>query len=1128
MSGRAVSRVRAVAFLAATLAATWGAGSTATASGPDPSRFTVAGGVSQVGAVVETAKTTSGRLAQSDPALLARTDDRLVSVLVKVDVDPVASYAGDVRGLAATSPGKTGKKLKQNGKAVAAYSSYASKVLSRAGKDISSAVTGARTGRTYVTAYGGLAVRLPANQVKNLLTVPGVAAVQADTLEQTLTDASPAYIGATTVWPSLGGSTRAGQGVIVGVLDSGVWPEHPSFADNGINPPAGGPWACEFGDGVNPDLGAAFSCNDKLIGAYAFADTYLSQQAVGPEEYCDDNGATGVCSVRDSEGHGTHTATTAAGSAVAHATVLGIDRGAISGIAPGASVIAYRVCLELGCYSSDSVAAVQQAIIDGVDVINFSISGGKNPYTDPVELAFLDAFAAGISVNASAGNSGPGAATTDHGSPWITTVAASTSNRHFTSTLTLTGARGATFSKVVSTLTAGVSGVSVIQAKDVPGYTDPDSFCGNAFPAGSLVGKVVVCQRGGAIGGAAIGRVQKGYNAFQAGAAGMILYNPTASDTETDNHFLPTIHLEGPNTALLSFLADNTGVTATWATGQKTTVRGDVMAGFSSRGPLGDWLKPDITAPGVQVLAGHTPTPTAIPSGPPGQLFQAIAGTSMSSPHSAGASALVKAAHPTWSPAQIKSALMLGAAQDVVKEDGTTPSDPFDRGAGGLRVNTAVAEAITLDVSAADYAAAASNVLDRVDLNVPSVQVNPLVGAVTTQRTFTNVTSKDQPYKASTTTTNGLKVSVSPSSFSVPKGGTFTVSITVDGSAAGPGWSFGAVNLRSTPGRAPDATIPVAALPGNGAVAMTHTCAPKTLAVNAAAHCSVSLTNTASVPAPTSLSLTAPARVAVTNVSAPATATGTTGFTWAGTLTPSLPPTITSITPGGSPAGGYLPLSAFGVAPIPGMADESIVNFNVPSFRYGGETYSRLAVDSNGYVVVGGGDTSDNNCCDLVPIPNVARPNNVIAPYWSDLEVGIGTGATRIGTLSDGVSTWIVVDFEQVSPFGTPSVKNSFQVWLGVGATEDVTLAYGALGGPDPSAGLLQGAENRTGTSGATVAGTSNTDWTVNTAPPQPGGSVTVTYDAAASRAGTYVLAPRATSPLVKGTISVPQTLNVG
>ena len=157
-------------------------------------------------------------------------------------------------------------------------------------------------------------------------------------------------------------------------------------------------------------------------------------------------------------------------------------------------------------------------------------------------------------------------------------MGASTSNRHFQSTLTLTAADGATFSKVGSTLTSGVTGVTVVLAQDVPGYAGTLN-CLNPFAAGSLTGKVVVCQRG------VNGRVEKGFNAMQGGASGMILYNPTRSDTETDNHFLPAIHLEGPNAELLAFLGAHTDVTATWATGQKTAVRGDVMAGFSSRGP---------------------------------------------------------------------------------------------------------------------------------------------------------------------------------------------------------------------------------------------------------------------------------------------------------------------------------------------------------------------------------------------------------------------------------------------------------------------------------------------------------------------------------------------------------------
>jgi Subtilase family. len=142
------------------------------------------------------------------------------------------------------------------------------------------------------------------------------------------------------------------------------------------------------------------------------------------QEFC--NNTTHVCSPRDSEGHGTHTTTTAGGDCVASAMLYGVERGPVCGIAPGAHIETFRVCLVQGCFSSDSVSAVQQAITDGVNVINFSISGGASPFTDPVELAFLDAFNAGISVNASAGNAGPGAATSDHGGPWVTTVGAST------------------------------------------------------------------------------------------------------------------------------------------------------------------------------------------------------------------------------------------------------------------------------------------------------------------------------------------------------------------------------------------------------------------------------------------------------------------------------------------------------------------------------------------------------------------------------------------------------------------------------------------------------------------------------------------------------------------------------
>src|SRR5262249_42530855 len=161
--------------------------------------------------------------------------------------------------------------------------------------------------------------------------------------------------------------------------------------------------------------------------------------------------------------------------------------------------------------------------------------------------------------------------------------------------------------------------------------------------------KIVACKRGGTVNGVPIGRVQKGHNILQGGAIGMILYNQPLADTETDNHFLPTVHL-ADGTQFLAYANAHPGITARFTQGTKANGQGDVMANFSSRGPAGQFIKPDITAPGIQILAGHTPTPDEIPGGPPGEFFQAIAGTSMSSPHIAGSAILSRALHPTWTP----------------------------------------------------------------------------------------------------------------------------------------------------------------------------------------------------------------------------------------------------------------------------------------------------------------------------------------------------------------------------------------------------------------------------------------------------------------------------------------------
>ncbi len=472
-----------------------------------------------------------------------------------------------------------------------------------------------------------------------------------------------------------GAPTPPAPGVIYGNLDTGVWPEHQSFADLGNlsappPTPGGTARACNFGDNPLTPANDPFVCNNKLIGGQPFLATYLSDP--------DRAAAEPFHTARDSNGHGTHTSSTTAGNMLDSAMIFGVERGPIHGIAPGAHLIEYKVCGIEGCFDSDTAAAVQQAILDGVDVINFSISGGTDPFTDPTELAFLDAYAAGVFVSASAGNEGPGAGTANHLSPWVTTVGASTQTREFQSTLTVNGRRrdrgvhrGVDHRRGRPAAHRAVLGGAVQQrAVRCPGR------------AGTFTGMIVACERG------VVARVEKGFNVLQGGAAGMVLYNPTLADVETDNHWLPTVHL-ADGTDLVAFLNANPGATASFTGGVATDGQGDVMAAFSSRGPGGLFIKPDVTAPGVQILAGHTPVPESVIEGPPGEYFQAIAGTSMSSPHNAGAAILMMASHPDWTPGQVKSALMTTATEDVVKEDLVTPADPLDFGSGRIVIDTA-------------------------------------------------------------------------------------------------------------------------------------------------------------------------------------------------------------------------------------------------------------------------------------------------------------------------------------------------------------------------------------------------------------------------------------------------------
>ncbi|MGF1616344.1 MAG: S8 family serine peptidase [Acidimicrobiia bacterium] len=658
---------------------------------------------------------------------------------------------------------------------------------------------------SYVNAINGFSALVTYEEAQALATHKEVAAVYPDELRQPTTETSPDFLGLT--GPASPWSTGyLGRGVVVGIIDSGIWPEHPSFAGAGFPAPPVSGVPCEFGNTAhNPD-DAPFTCNNKLIGARQVMPTYRALIGADPDEFD---------SARDDDGHGTHTASTAAGNAGVSASIFGIERGVVSGIAPRAHIIAYKGLGNLGGFGSDLAAAIDLAVADGVDVINYSI-GSSSFAIGPDDIAFLFAADAGVFVATSNGNSGPGAATTGSPSsiPWLTSVGASTHTRTFEGSASSSDG-WEFFGASITTGTEELPLVDSVAAGDelcTPGALDPSVVEGN----------IVLCKRG------VFDRVFKSNAVYLAGGAGMILYNENDAQSEvTDNHWVPSVHINNTDgLAIKEYIATTAEPVAQINGGEATPWPGSVMADFSSRGPnllSGDIIKPDVTAPGVNILAGASPFPD--PGYLPGELFQSISGTSMSSPHVAGIFALIKQANPTWTPAMAKSAIMTSSRQDVVKEDGSTPADPFDMGAGHIDPGSAVHKGsafqpgLVYDAGLFEYAAFTCGAdlgvftsgtcefldglgvpSDPSDLNLPSIGVADLAGSQTVTRTVTSVANDAgwHTYKAVVDAPDGYTVTVSPERIRLRRGQTATFEVTITNvSAPADVWRFGSLTWAS-------------------------------------------------------------------------------------------------------------------------------------------------------------------------------------------------------------------------------------------------------------------------------------------------------------------------------------------
>ncbi|KAF2292678.1 hypothetical protein GH714_026669 [Hevea brasiliensis] len=555
---------------------------------------------------------------------------------------------------------------------------------------------------SYRSAMEGFAALLSESELVSLQKLPDVIAIMPDRRLQIQTTYSYKFLGLNPTGEDAWHKSRFGRGTIIGVLDTGVWPESPSFNDQGM-PPLPKKWRgiCQEGQDFN-----SYNCNKKLIGARFFnighrvASTSTSSNTT--REYL---------SPRDSQGHGTHTSSTAGGASVPMASVLGIGAGIARGMAPGAHIAVYKVCWFNGCYSSDILAAMDVAIRDGVDVLSLSLGGFSIPlFADSIAIGSFRAVEHGISVICAAGNYGPLQNSVTNEAPWIATIGASTLDRKFPAIVRLGNGQflygesmypGNQFSNTIKEL----------ELVYVTGEDMASEFCfRGSLPRAKVRGKMVVCDRG------VNDRAEKGQAVKESGGAAMILANTINLEEDTvDVHVLPATSIGFEESVHLKAYIKSTRKPRARIIFGGTVIgksRAPEVAQFSARGPSftnPSILKPDIIAPGVNIIAAWPENlgPTGLPEDSRRVNFTVMSGTSMACPHVSGIAALIRSAHPRWSPAAVKSAIMTTA--DVTDHsgnpimDGKKPAEVFAIGSGHVNPERAVNPGLIYDIKPEDY-----------------------------------------------------------------------------------------------------------------------------------------------------------------------------------------------------------------------------------------------------------------------------------------------------------------------------------------------------------------------------------------------------------------------------------------
>ncbi|KAF2315361.1 hypothetical protein GH714_038931 [Hevea brasiliensis] len=605
----------------------------------------------------------------------------------------------------------------------------------------------------YETAISGFAAKLSKEQVEALSKINGFLAAIPDEMLTLHTTHTPQFLGLQS-GKGLWNAQNLASDVIVGILDTGIWPEHVSFKDTGLSAvPSRWKGACESGTKFSPS-----NCNKKIIGARAF----FKDQA----------------------------------------NFFGLANGAAAGMKYTARIAVYKVCWSLGCANTDLLAAMDQAVADGVDVLSLSLGGREKPfYSDDLATASFGATQNGVFVSCSAGNSGPSSSTVANTAPWIMTVAASYTDRSFSTTVKL--GNGQTFSG--SSLYSGKATKKLPIAYGRTAGGQSARYCISGSLNKKLVrGKLVVCERG------MNGRTAKGEQVKLAGGAGMLLINTQGEEHFADPHVLPATSLGASAGIAIKEYVNSTKRPTASITFKGTTYgnRAPAMAAFSSRGPSSvapEVIKPDVTAPGLNILAAWPPlsSPSLLKSDNRSVLFNIISGTSMSCPHVSGLAALLKSIHKDWSPAAIKSALMTSA---YVLDNSNAPiadfgaknsvsATPFAFGSGHVNPESASDPGLIYNITTEDYLnylcslnytssqlvlvsrrsfrCPNNTILQPGDLNYPSFAVNFEGNAKNITKTYnrrvTNVGTSQSTYAVQVQEPNGVSIIIQPKILSFQK-----------------------------------------------------------------------------------------------------------------------------------------------------------------------------------------------------------------------------------------------------------------------------------------------------------------------------------------------------------------------